>query len=351
MNRDKFGQTLSKYKLGIVLHTEDIIINPWFRLLEVDATQMCRGMDSAPIDFCFSDSNSIQAYAIYEERMVVVTKGMFSMISKLAMIMVSKKMFPALGSVGDPEWSPKLERTTIPLRQLLNSEEFDWVNRRPEWIASKERQGLFFYLLLSLFRFVVLHEIGHIVNKHGDKHRTASAFEVDQVGGSTLSREQAVSSQAKESVADHFAFHRFLNLLHRELKLKGEDELLLMLKPHLFSDVTGEIGYSLMVSYLFFSIMDRGDWWAGDPYTFSHPPAPFRVRTLLAGVQEFGAIGLNADECGLAVAKAALGAEAIVATSFGRFPDMYWLDSVSGESYKNIYQEIFEELPKWQWNG
>ena len=111
----------------------------------------------------------------------------------------SARDFCRYQGVSESTWNPDLERSERAPRDLLNEKKpFDWQLESIGWKEAGERQILFHVVLSLCFRFVVLHEVGHIENDHGRRRvRTGdNLLLVDRPSPGLLQPEEASELKA-----------------------------------------------------------------------------------------------------------------------------------------------------------
>ena len=297
--------------------------------------------------FCFSADPEVQAYAIHNDQAIVITAGMFDLLCKLASSMVSRGMYPAVGTPSSTTWNPEINNNLLSVRGLLAKSSFNWGNG-PSWASDPDRLELFFQLLRTMARFVVLHEAGHLWHRHGERREEGYRFEVDLISPKLLLSKQAVESQARELLADQFAFRLLLRGQHGEIQEPPANQSADNVRRALLSSPSAEITFGLVAIYFYFYAVDRLDWSVEDAHLYSHPPAPFRLKTLLADLIEFGALGMPPHECQSVISHATLVAGAAIATTFRRFPDLNWLALMEDRRLSNHFAQLYNEIPNWQ---
>lgn len=292
----------------------------------------------------------MQAVALQDEIDIVgVYAGMFWMLCRLASSAAASGVFPAMAGGKEPEWKPDVNRSIHLPRDLLDEgKAFDWKAESATWIEYPERQMLFLMILNVLFRFVVNHEIGHIWNDHGLRRPGKAASPcVDSVGANQTTVHDPIASQAREIIADSFAFKRTIEVLDRELDLKAELEMTRIVREKLLPNQDEVASFVLIIVFLYFRVSDLSNWYGQDRDTLSHPPAPFRAHALAAALLEHRHLGISEKSAGLAIRKASLGSAALMTVILGIYPDLYWLKNVSGTQDRVHFQRIFDEIPNW----
>lgn len=178
--------------------------------LHDEATALCKRYAS-DATFFFVDGIARQAAAVHAPKAVLVYKGMVEHILRLASMLCSVVQTPTPATEARiMPWSGRLE-------QWLSKNDFD--SQCPEywWLSSEEHRTVFDYIVLNLFRFVVLHEIGHIHHKHGWRRtqHAPNTLQINDLASEThwiappaggQSGDEIIAIHAREIVADTFAF-------------------------------------------------------------------------------------------------------------------------------------------------
>jgi hypothetical protein len=316
-----------------------------------EGTEICAALQrSRECRFTFIESTKMQAIALQDEIDIVgVYAGMFWMLCRLASSAAAGGVFPAMTGGKEPEWQPEVDRSLQLPRDLLNEgKQFDWRAESATWIEYPERQMLFLTILNVLFRFVAFHEVGHIWNDHGLRRAgRGPSLCVDTVGGEKTTVENSIASQAREIIADSFAFKRTIEVLDRELKLKAELEMTKILREKLLPNRDEIASFVLIIVFLYFRVSDRSIWYGQDRDTLSHPPAPFRAHALAGALLEHKHLGISEESAVRAIKVASLGSAAMMTVMLGIYPDLHWLEEVSGAGDKDHFQRIYDEIPNW----
>lgn len=337
------------HKLGIKLDPSDVLNNKWFAIFETDAVEICQRVLGESVSFAFSASLSIQAYALYEARAVVVTAGMFDRLCRLAANVVGKGIYVGVGDQPAPSWQPCTAQSMSAAGTLLSTDTFIWNTTYFPWSKDPERALLFFYVLNTLFRFVLFHELGHIYYRHGKRFSSnfVEKLECDVNGPPLIPVELAIPSQAREIAADNFAFRALVKIQKADLEQGKTTAVAKLLMSKLITNDHGLVTFITTSLYLYFYSMDRKNWMGDDPFLFTHPPAPFRLKTLLASLIDNEILGIPSSEATILASKAYFGAQAIVAVAYDQYPNPQWLDFLEADRYRKLYETIYAELPNW----
>jgi hypothetical protein len=335
---------------GAFLDPVEVPDNPWFALIGTDLWTMCQESLDKPVGFTFNLWLVPQACAMYEHRVVVVSAQMFNMLCHIAERVVAMRAYPHVGDVQAGTWTPDSQNSFRLIREALGSRPFSWSEARAsDWGRNPSRRALFFYVLLVLARFVVLHELGHIWHEHGARTKDPRSFEIDEMAGSTgqLAQGQALASQARELVADDFALSRLWKIQERELVLKADTEFLKTLAPQLLDTRKRRHDFLLQMIHLYFTVMDRLDWRLSDLSTLSHPPAPMRLFALHMQAATGGFLKTSKRSALQRAAKFLMAADALPCFLFNRYPSL-WQVRGDVSAFSRQYAEIYPELQAWQ---
>lgn len=217
------------------------------------------------------------------------------------------------------------------------------------WFYDSERLELFFQLLCSLVRFVVLHEFGHLWHQHGERRKEGHRFEIDTIGFKSLREpKQALESQARELLADQFAFRSLLRIQHEEILHPPIRESENSVRSALLTSPSEEISFGLLITYFYFYAVDQSNWNVENIHLYSHPPAPFRLKALLCDLFEFGVLGLSPSECQSLIIRANAIANAVISTTFQRFPDLSWMALMNDNRLLIHFTRLCDEIPNWR---
>jgi hypothetical protein len=275
-----------------------------------------------------------------------MTFGLADAMCRLANLLVSAGMFVSFGKA-EPSWSPKLENSVINVEEQLRDEPFRWHRAYVPWMDDGERQMIFAYLLLSMSRLVVLHEIGHIGYAHGRATQGRPVAIVDGEAEDQVERKAAITSQAKEVAADSFAFNMHLRLQDAELAAPDLDPMRQLLADKLIGTARLRLRWTLLCAYLVFQLLDRRRWSIQTARLAAHPPAPFRLKCLYAAALELKRPDLPESEIVEEVSLARTLGSAVLDVGLKRYPNLFWLNEVDGEAFDEIFNDLYLELQDW----
>ncbi|MEE4920003.1 hypothetical protein V2K23_11395 [Pseudomonas alliivorans] len=205
---------------------EDVIYS------EIDflGRMLCQKYIEGDSSFYLLDSVQVQAAAVHGHQAVLVCKGMLDLIFRTSAMMVGaerRQKFPE-----DEFYEPWVNN----LSYWFKSAEFDWSDERYWWLHQDDYRKAFEMLAEGLFVFLVLHEIGHIHNLHGDRRAgnsksapPSSSSSTDEVfvhealsGGEAMSEADRLAAHTREIIADTYAFQFMLVELRESLLPESE---------------------------------------------------------------------------------------------------------------------------------
>jgi hypothetical protein len=293
----------------------------------------------------------MQAIAIQNDEDVVgVYAGMFWMLCRLAAVVAASGVFPAMKGDVEPDWRPEIGRSIQTPRHLLEEGvPFDWAMESIGWKEAPDRQILFYAVLTLSFRFVVFHELGHVVNDHCRRRTAANmgALLVDRPGPRLVAPELGVPSQAREIIADGFALMRTIESFDKELSNGGHLELAQVIRERLAPDDLSLIRFVLSVIFIYFRVSDRSDWQTLPIDQLTHPPAPFRMKALLALLYDNKPLGIDEETASGIIRDTMTGGDALMSVMFNIFPQRHWFEQISKPVHDRHFTRIYEECPKW----
>lgn len=333
------------YGLGNRLETREIEHNPWFALTEWDSLQVLAALSPAePICFAMTDLMQIQAAAATQARQIIVCGGLMDMICRLCAAIVDAGIFVSLGNP-KVEWEPH-PLNSRPIAHMLESSPFSWEAQRLAWRENPEREQLFGFLVLQTHRFVLLHEAAHILHNHGNRSRDLCV--VDGAIASEETEAEAISSMARELVADAQAFHWHLDLLAARFADEEQDPMGDLLRRKIVQGPREWLRMTLLSAHLVFQLLDHRPMGSiEDVRLRSHPPAPFRVKAIYATALELVRADLPRSEIEEEVKFARFLGSAVVDIGMNRFPQIHWLNSVNGAEFDALFVDIYGEMSRW----
>ena len=210
---------------------EDIIYSEF----DFVGRMLCQKYIEGDSSFYLLDSMRVQAVAVHCYQAVLVCKGMLDLIFRTSAMMVGAERRQKIPE--DQFYEPWKNN----LSYWFKSAVFDWSDERYWWLHQDDYRKCFDMLAEGLFVFIVLHEIGHLHNLHGDRraensrHAHTSSSNTDEIfvhealdGGEAMSEADRLAAHTREVIADTFAFQFMLvelrEFLLPESEYTGRDE-------------------------------------------------------------------------------------------------------------------------------
>lgn len=339
---------LKKYGQPQVMTVRPDDQSGWLVPFAEEAEAICRANGAT---FVVLESTSMNAFAIQDEIEIVgMYAGMFWILCRVAAVAAESGVFPAMKGEVEPIWAPCSMRSIQTPRFLLQeADPFVWAIESAGWRDAPERQMLFYLVLKLLFRFVVFHEIGHLRNDHGRRRQStiSSALLMDRRAPPLIDPEKAIPSQAREIIADGYAFQNTFTTLKMMLLEGDEFELIQTYKKRLFNSENDTITFVLTIIYLYFRISDRSDWNSQPIDRLSHPPAPFRMKAILALLIEDESFGVDERILINVIQSAVMGGDALISVMLNVHPNPNWMKDIDTPAYNRYYEKLFDEFPHW----
>ncbi|WP_155628889.1 hypothetical protein [Burkholderia stagnalis] len=333
-------------KKGGILDSRKIQHNPFFELYEYDGKQLCSVISNGEIHFNLVDCWERNAVAIYDLRTAAVFRGMLEAIFSISARIVDKGIYPEIGNVAPPKMRQDPGKLLVTKRELLNSlSNFNYDIDEHPWMASTDRQALFLFISNTLFRFIVFHELGHLYNEHGKRNNEKDFFEVDEMG--TESPQGGIDSQAREIIADTFAFQKLVEFQRFHLLSQQNEPVGKLLSSHFMKNEEDLIIFISQMVFIYFYMMESPNWAHENPIQWTHPPAQFRLKTILASLLEHGLLSIEKTKIPEIIQKALFVGPSILSVMFETFPEYNWLQILDNPKYREHYELIFSEIPRW----
>lgn len=161
---------------------------------------LCREYIEGDSSFYLLDSVRVQAAAIHGHQAVLVCKGMLELIFRTSAVMVG----------GERRQRNADEEFYEPWRNNLSSwyqyGDIEWSNKKFWWIHEEIHRKLFDMYVGGMFVFIVMHEIGHLHNLHGERRGDSSEGKLSSTSDNIFIHE-AVRCAEEENEADSLAVH------------------------------------------------------------------------------------------------------------------------------------------------
>jgi hypothetical protein len=338
---------IEKFGLGQKLDTRAVPDNPWLAYLEQDALQVLGAVSRAePISFAFTHSVELQAGANTQHRQIVVSGSLALLMCRLCAAIVDAGLFIKFG---DPkvEWTPE-QSPPKGVVEVLEDQIFHWSDGFSPWRTDPERHQLFAFLLMQMHRFVLLHEAGHILHRHGVRD---AAGEIQSMldGDSTIKNDEAaaIASMARELVADAEAFHLHLGLLDHEFGTGRSGGMVGLLSSKLVGTPRERLRMTFLAAFLVFQVLDGSGWKYKPMHLRTHPPAPFRMKAIYAAAVSSNFQGISPQEVLEEISLSQYMGSVVVDIGLNRWPQLNWLKQVEGLEFDALFERIYHEMPKW----
>ncbi len=320
-------------------------------MMEAEAKALCA---SCGASFTFLESPVPNAVAIQEPglNVVAVNGGMFLMFCRLAAHVVRSGAFVNIGNKPSPVWKPDFQRTVQGPRKLLKEgEPFYFIVECADFSDDTDRKNLFQLILKTLFLFVVLHEIGHIANDHGLRQLPAQPSPpllIDGADAADTVAPDGIHSHARELLADSFAITRLIDRMY-EVSLMGQQQKDTRAWYQNAMPTNADLVRTvLLIVELYFRMFDRSYYDGKQLLTRSHPPAPFRMRNVMATLIEHPPLGLTEEETAQIVQQIPVLGDAVTSVAMDIFPNTDWLKMISIEDINAHFLKIHSVFPQWQ---
>lgn len=341
---------MAAYGLGPRLDTRSLAANPWVAAIDDDLTALLANWPLArSISFVMTESLQSRAVARLDDRCVVFTFGLVDEICKLAAAIVGQGAFVAFGDT-KPNWRPSFDHPRHIVHQM-DARPFQWTPDTVSGLADYERQVIFMHLVQSLSRFILFHEVAHIVHGHGRSDDLEMGLALEMADGHDVPPPScfiAVESQAKELAADTFALEALVHWLKTHFGRADPNETHQLLRARLLPDLRAQVRWALISSYLVFRLLDRQDHTPQSARKATHPPPAFRLKYLFGHAVELNLAELSEAELEAEIRAIIAETDAVLAIAFDRPPEPDWLGTVGGQGYDEIFHAIYRAVPDWR---
>jgi len=161
---------------------------------------LCRKYPEGNSSFYLLDSVRVQAAAIHGHQAVLVCKGMVELIFRTSDMMVGAER--RLRNNDEKFYEPWRDN----LSSWLKDGDFEWSNNDFWWIHEESHRKMFEMFVEGMFVFIVLHEIGHLHNLHGERRGDKSEGKIPSASDNIVIHE-AVSCAEEKNETDSLAVH------------------------------------------------------------------------------------------------------------------------------------------------
>ncbi|MBN3785518.1 hypothetical protein [Burkholderia sp. Ac-20353] len=320
--------------------------NPLFELFEFDGGKLCPRVTCGEISFNFANGPEMNAAALYPEKTVVVFRGMMEAIFKISARLVGRGAFPLIGSLPGQSWTPDyalLFRT--PSETLASLEPFENDVGQFPWLLSPERLALFMFISNTMFRFIVFHELGHFFHEHGGPKQAEHVMDFDEMAAPSSLGD--IDQQAKELLADTYAFQRLMHFQREHLLTPYADPVRTLLASHFAGSDEDLAIFVGTIVYIYFQMTEVPGDRERDPATWKHPPAPFRLKTIFATTLEYGVLDIPPNAVTRILQATILRSQALITTMLDQHATDEWLGSMSAPKFGVHYERLLEAMPLW----
>jgi hypothetical protein len=305
------------------------------------ATTLCTVMIPGNSSFYLVDSPKKQAGIMHELSVVVVFKGMLNFIFRIASLAAAVTPCPAQPPPGAVRpWAENLGH-------WLEEGPFFFDDERYWWLQSPDHRGVFDFYVENLFRFVVLHEIGHFHNMHGARRKELSNQEPSSPAEKISEADKDLSVHVREVVADTYAFQFFVQGLIENLT---EDDV----QANNREDVAGAVKtasfiVALNVVQLYFWLSDAIPSAEADFALNSkkYPPHAFRMQAIESTALEHASRILPAALVRPSLAQAMEQTQTISENVAGTEDFISWRTKLNDPVFLEHYAKICQGVPEW----
>ncbi|SOE97607.1 hypothetical protein SAMN05414139_10752 [Burkholderia sp. D7] len=329
-----------------ILRGAEMKHNELFKHFEFDGEKLCPMVTRGEILFNFANGPELNAAALYPEKTVVVLRGMLEAIFKISARLVGRGAYPLIGSIPEQRWVPNYALLfRAPSETLASLEPFEFDVGRFPWLMSAERQALFMFISNTMFRFVIFHELGHFFHEHGGANSPEHVMDYDEMAAA--SRIGDIDQQAKELLADGYGFQRLLHFVRQHLLTPFPDPVRTLLATHFASSDEDLAIFVSTIVYIYFQMTEAPRDRHREPEAWSHPPAPFRLKAILATTLEHGVLDIRPNAAQRLLQASILRSQALITTMLDQHATEEWLGSVSGAMFDAHYERLLEAMPRW----
>lgn len=330
-------------KTGEAFLNTETQADPLYSHLRYVGEELCKEFVPGASSFYFIDGVRIQACAIHKYQVVLVYRGMLEFVFRIASMMAgsNRRMKSPEDQFYEP-WRPSVQ-------SWLAGEEFDWEDDRYWWLAHDDYRLFFDAAAEGIFKFLVLHELGHLHNMHGTRREPRQVNEGLHAGTHKAvddaqedSSSDQLAAHAREIVADTFAFQFLFEdtrkkiLLIEELQTSGNEAPCIA-------------AYSLSICYVaaFFWSLGFILKVSNESQEDRYPSHLFRLASIEAASLEHGICGMNARHAAFALHS---GMDAYVrmlnplSESDGF---VHWRLRTNEPAHHHHYESICQEVSNW----
>lgn len=324
---NKINEILSNKQLGFIYDFENNrdngLVFPFF----------CMYMDSLKefdLEFCITTNFNFQCGIIYDERLIFMSYGTFDRLCKLSDLICRSGMIT--GKSKDLDFYD-LHLVTNP---------FVGFNHEIREEGESESH-LFMFILDCLMLFIVSHEVGHFINKHGDRAIKKSIDTIfdDILGHRKINRDELIASHTRELIADAFAF----NVVKKNIQSAFDQQVpFLDNLLEFYNSKEGGIVFSLLLILCYFKLAD-----GLSPYEHfqsTHPSTAARVRFILSCHIE-SLVNEDEEKTFKFYYNLIITQLKFIFASMGNDFELKWIEDTSSPEMTEWFNDVYKEYPKW----
>ncbi|WJV66569.1 hypothetical protein PCO86_20355 [Pectobacteriaceae bacterium CE70] len=324
---NEINRILSRNNLGFIYDfkndRDNGLVLPFF----------CMFMDSVKkfdLDFCITTNVNFQCGIIYDEKLIFMSYGTFDRLCKLSELIFRSGMITG-----------KTKNLNFYDLHLVSN---PFVGFNSEIREENESEShLFMFILECLMLFIISHEVGHFINKHGDRAIKQSFDNIfdDVLGHRKIDGSEIISSHARELVADGFA----LNIVKNHVQSAFDRQA-----PYLgnlldfYTDEEGGVVFSLLLILCYFKLSDGLS--PHEHFKSTHPSTAARVRFILScHIESLN----NEDETkmfGVYHNLIIIQLKSIF-SSMGKDFELTWIKDTNTPEMTEWFNDVYKEHPNW----
>ncbi|WP_295751534.1 hypothetical protein [Undibacterium sp.] len=279
-----------------------------------------------------------------KENAIVIYKGMLDAIFKIAVRVVETEALFQVANKGTLSLTTPARPLSV--KALLgDAKDFVWNEKLYPWIANLEHKALFMFTASFLLRFVIFHELGHLLHRHGERSDSDNLMNVDEM--SSNSEFGSLNSQARELVADMFAFQELIGFTKEHLISQANNEIGTFLTSELIPNDFELVVFCLQMAHVYFFFMDSEKWRTIAPTEWSHPPHPFRLHTIYTAFLSEGFSIIKAEYRNDLLGRAILLGQKTVQSIIGTPIGLDWSLEMGESKYKEHFDTLHALMPRW----
>lgn len=324
---NEINKILSKNELGFIYDFENDrdngLVLPFF----------CKFMDSVKqldLNFCITTNLNFQCGIIYDEKLIFMSYGTFDRLCKLSELIFRSGMITG-----------KIKKLNFYDLHLVTNPFIGFNNEKRE--ESESESYLFMFILECLMLFIVSHEVGHFINKHGDRAISQSFDTIfdDVLGHRKIDGAALISSHARELVADSFA----LNVVKKHVQSAFDQQASYLDNLLNFYDCKeGGIVFSLLLILCYFKLSDGLS--PHEHFQSTHPSTAARVRYILSCHVESLDNEDEEQEFGFFYNLMITQLKSIFSTMGDDF-ELSWIKDTSTPEMTMWFNDVYAEHEKW----